>query len=202
MPSLAMRTPIGRRGLAGGLAALAATPALAQGQSRRRYLFDQTGGSLQFTARHLGVLSSTGRFQDFAAELLIDPDRPLSTGVSVTVRTAAIDIAYPGAVDLLRSPEFFDVARYPEARFAGAAIGDGSLDRFALAGDLTIRGITRPYRMEARLLGRRRDAAAGGEVAEFSATGEMKRSDYGMVSDMASISDVIRLGVRVRLLVA
>lgn len=54
--------------------------------------------------------------------------------------------------------------------------------------------------MEARLLGRQRDAAAGGDVAEFSATGDMKRSEYGMVSDGASISDTIRLSVRVRLL--
>ncbi len=193
-----MQAPIGRRLLVGGLAALAATPAAAA--TRKRYSFDQKNGTLQFTARHLGILSSTGTFDDFNAELLIDPDRPLTAQVAATVRTSAIEIAYPGAVDLLRSPAFFDVERYPEARFAGTATGEGSLERFTLAGELTVRGVTRPYRMEARLLGRQRDAAAGGDVAEFSATGDMKRSEYGMVSDGASISDTIRLSVRVRLL--
>jgi len=174
----------------------------ARAETRKRYAFDQKSGTLEFTARHLGFLTSTGRFDNFQAELLIDPDRPLTSHVSATVRTGQIEIAYPGAVDLLRSPEFFDVAQFPEARFTGAATGEGSLQRFTLAGDLTVRGITRPFRMEARLLGRERDAALGADVASFSATGDMKRSEFGMVSDTASISDTIRLSVRVRIVIA
>lgn len=188
----------GRRALLAGLGAAAlARPAAA----RSRYVFDQSVGRLEFVARHLGVLSSTGRFEDFSAELLIDPDRPLTTNVRVTVRTAAVALAYPGAVDMLRSPDFFDVERHPEATFRGAATGEGTLARFPLAGELTIRGITRPFRMEARLIERRRDAALGREVAEFSAGGEMKRSEFGMVAEPAAISDTIRLNVRVRLIV-
>lgn len=196
---MAQPLPIGRRTLAGGLAALAAGPAF--GTVRGRYAFDQHQGRLEFTARHLGVLTSTGRFDDFSAVLQIDPDQPLSTTVAVTVRTAAVALSYPGAVEMLRSPDFFDVERYPEARFTGAATGQGSLDRFALAGDLTIRGITRPYAMQARLLGRRRDATLGVDVADFSATGPMKRSEFGMTAESAAISDTIGLSVRVSLIV-
>ena len=190
---------IGRRVLAGGLGALvAARPGRAV---PARYVFDEDAGRLEFTARHLGVLSSTGRFEDFGAELLIDPESPLTTRVAVTVRTAAVALAYPGAVDLLRSPAFFDVERHPEARFDGAATGEGSLTRFALAGNLTIRGVTRPHRMEARLVERRRDPALGRDVAEFSAGGDMRRSEFGMTAEPAAISDVIRLTVRVRLVI-
>jgi polyisoprenoid-binding protein YceI len=196
-----MTTPtrIRRRAAAAGLGALVlARPAAA----RTRYVFDEEVGRLEFVARHLGVLSSTGRFEDFSAELMIDPDRPLTTSVVVTVRTAAVALAYPGAVELLRSPAFFDVERFPEATFTGAATGEGALSRFQLAGQLTIRGITRPHRMEARLLARRPDPALGGrEVAEFSAAGDMKRSEFGMTAEPAAISDTIRLVVRVRLLV-
>lgn len=189
---------IGRRVLAGGLGGLVLARRAA---ARTRYVFDQDNGRLEFVARHLGVLSSTGRFGDFSAELLIDPDRPLTTSVEVTVHTAAVELAYPGAVDLLRSPAFFDVEHFPVATFRGAATGEGSLARFPLAGELTIRGITRPYRMEARLLGRRRDETLGRDVAEFSAGGEMKRSEFGMTAEQAAISDTIRLVVGVRLLV-
>ena len=189
---------VGRRAWAGGIAGLAlARPAAA----RSRYVFDHGGGRLEFVARHLGVLSSTGRFEDFTAELTIDPDRPLTANVEVTVRAAAVALAYPGAVELLRSPAFFDVEKYPEATFDGAATGEGTLARFFLAGNLTIRGITRPHRMEARLLERKMDPALGREVAEFSAAGDMKRSEFGMTADQAAISDTIRLAVRVRLLV-
>lgn len=185
--------------LLGGVAALAAPPARAA--SRERFVFDRTGGTLEFTARHLGILSSSGRFDDFSAELLIDPDQPLTTTVSVTVRTGSVQLAYPGAVELLRSPDFFDVERFPEARFDGAATGQGSLERFDLAGNLTIRGITRPFAMQARLLGRRRDEARGKDIANFSAAGEMKRSEFGMTSEASAISDRIGLAVRVSLIV-
>ena len=106
-----------------------------------------------------------------------------------------------GAVDLLRSPAFFDVEQFPEATFQGAATGEGSLARFTLAGELTIRGVTRPHRMEARLEDRRHDPALGREAVEFSASGEMRRSEFGMTAEQAAISDTIRLQVRVRLLV-
>lgn len=190
---------IGRRAVAGGLGALVmARPAAA---ALNRYVFDESAGRLEFIARHLGVLSSTGQFRDFAAELLIDPDSPLTSRVAVTVRTAAVSLAYPGAVELLRSPDFFDVERFPEASFNGAATGEGSLSRFALAGELTIRGITRPHRMEARLVERRRDEALGRDVVAFSAGGELKRSEFGMTAETAAISDAIRLSVHVRLVV-
>ncbi|MBB5688214.1 YceI family protein [Roseomonas alkaliterrae] len=189
-----------RRGLLAGLGALAGAPAR-PAAARSRYVFDARAGQLEFTARHLGVLTSTGRFEDFEAELLIDPERPLTSQVAVTVRTAAVALAYPGAVDLLRSPAFFDVERFPEARFSGRATGEGRLERFALAGELTIRGITRPHRMEARLVERRQDPALGREVAAFSAGGTLRRSEFGMTAEQAAISDEIRLTVRVRILV-
>ena len=191
--------PMRRRTLVAGV--LGTLPLIRPAVARTRYVFDQNVGRLEFVARHLGVLSSTGRFEDFSCELLIDPDRPLTTNVEVTVRTGAVALAYPGAVDLLRSPAFFDVEKYPEATFDGAATGEGTLARFFLAGNLTIRGITRPHRMEARLLERKMDPALGREVAEFSAAGDMKRSEFGMTADQAAISDTIRLAVRVRLLV-
>lgn len=190
---------IGRRGLVAGAGALVAAGGPAR--ARTRYVFGNAGGRLEFVARHLGVLSSTGRFEDFSAELLIDPDSPLTTRVDVTVRTAAVALAYPGAVDLLRSPAFFDVERFPEARFNGQATGQGTLARFPLAGELTIRGITRPHAIEARLVDRKRDAALGRDVAEFTGTGTMKRSEFGMTAEAAAISDEIRLVVRVRIIV-
>lgn len=189
-----------RRGLLAGLPA-AAVASARPAAARNRYVFDARAGQLEFTARHLGVLNSTGRFEDFEAELLIDPERPLTSQVAVTVRTAAVALGYPGAVELLRSPQFFDVERFPEARFSGRATGEGRLERFTLAGELTIRGITRPHRMEARLIERRQDPALGREVAAFSAGGTMRRSEFGMTAEQAAISDEIRLTVRARILV-
>ena len=197
--------PQPRRHLAlAGMCLVLAQPRPARAQLRQ-YRFDQNFGRLGFTARHFGLLSSSGSFGRFDAQVALDPDDPSRAEVVVAVETASIDLAWPGAADLLRSPAYFDAATYPLARFSGRASGvvrgSDPAERFRVEGALTLRGVTRPMRMEARLLRRGRDAAAGAETAEFSASGTLNRLEFGMVEDRITISDEIRLEVQVRLLV-
>lgn len=178
------------------LLALAALPALpAQGQTRTRYVFDQSVGRIGFSARHLGLFTSQGQFDRFQATLLINPDNPQNASVECVVETGEVSIPFPGATDLLRSEAYFDVARHPTARFAGEANGLTEAGGFPIAGQLAVRGITRPFRMTARLIERE------GGVARFQAEGEMRRGEFGMVADRTLISDAIRLSVDVRIAV-
>lgn len=188
-----MRQVIKRRALP-LLACLAPAPA---GAAPQRYLFTEREGRIAFIARHLGLLRSEGQFGRFRAELEIDPDRPEAARVSGAVETATASVPYPGADELLRSEAFFDSARHPEASFQGVAPGAGNAERFPIEGELTIRGIRRPWRLEARLLGRERTAE--GEVARFEATGRLSRSAYGMVAERLLISDEITLAISVRI---
>jgi len=181
-----------------GLGLLAAGPARAQ---LRQYRFDQNFGRLSFSARHFGLLSSTGSFGRFDAQVALDPANPSQAEVAVAVATGSIDLAWPGATELLRSPAYFDSDTHPQARFNGRATGVAAADRFRIEGELTLKGVTRPLRMEARLLRRGRDATEGAEIAEFSASGSLNRLEFGMVEDRTTVSDLIRLDVQVRLLV-
>lgn len=191
-----MKATLGRRAI---LAALVALPAAAQGG--RVWRFDHSIGRISFTARHFGLFSSTGRFERFRAMVALDPADPTDARVEATVETAAISHPWPAAGPLLRSAEFFDSERFLEARFTGRASGVAAGAAFPLAGTLTVRGIEQPFRMEARLVGRGFDAAAGGEVADFSAEGVLDRTAFGMVAEREAIADEIGLSVRVRLLV-
>lgn len=173
---------------------LPARPARAQ---PRRYLFTEREGRIAFIARHLGLLRSEGQFGRFRAELEIDPSRPEVARVSGVVETATANVPYPGADDLLRSAAFFDSARHPEALFEGIAPGVGNAERFPIEGELTIRGIRRPWGLEARLVGRERTPE--GEVARFEASGRLSRSAYGMVAERLLISDEIGLAISVRI---
>lgn len=176
------------------LAALPLAPARAQ---PRRYSFTEREGRIAFTARHLGLLRSEGQFGRFRAELEIDPERPAAARVSGAVETASASVPYPGADELLRSEAFFDSARHPEASFQGVAPGAGNAERFPIEGDLAIRGIRRPWRLEARLVERARGPE--GDVARFEATGRLSRSAYGMVAERLLISDEIGLTISVRI---
>lgn len=178
------------------LFALVVLPALpARGQERLRYVFDQNLGRIAFSARHLGLFTSQGQFDRFQATLLIDPANPQNASVECVVETAEVSIAFPGATDLLRSEAYFDVAHHPTARFAGEANGLTEAGGFPIAGQLAVRGITRPFRMTARLIERQ------GGVAHFQAEGDMLRGEFGMVADRVLISDAIRLSVDVRITV-
>jgi polyisoprenoid-binding protein YceI len=192
-----MRT--GRRGALAFGAAVLASPARAQ--QRNLYEFNHERGVLSFTARHFGMLSSTGQFERFGAIVRLDPQRTGTAQVEVEVETGSIALAYAGAVEMLRSEAYFDSARYPKARFRGAATGAGEAGRFPIVGTLVVKDIERPMTMQARLAGREREPGSGREIASFEASGTMLRSEYGMVADAYTISDRITLGVTVRLYV-
>ncbi|MCA3381119.1 MAG: YceI family protein [Roseomonas sp.] len=189
-----------RRALAGAvlpLLGLAPQPA----RAARVFRFNQNQGRLEFIARHLLVLTSTGQFSRFDCELILDPDRPETARVVVQVETASIAHAYPGAADLLRSAAYFDAERWPIARFSGSARPGGRIEAFDLAGPLEMRGVTRPVTMQARLSGRRRDAATGAEIVDCTARGEVSRTAFGMVADMAATGDRVQLAVSVSLVI-
>jgi polyisoprenoid-binding protein YceI len=189
-----------RRALAGAvvpLLGIAARPA----RAARVFRFDHTQGRLEFIARHLLVLNSTGQFSRFNCELILDPDKPETARVTVQVETASIAHAYPGAADLLRSPAYFDAERWPIARFSGRAKPGGRIEAFDLAGPLEIRGVTQPITMQARLSGRRRDATTGAEIVECTARGDISRTAFGMTADMLATADRVQLAVSVSLVI-
>ena len=189
-----------RRALAGAvlpLLGLAPLPA----RAARVFRFDQSQGKLEFIARHLMVLTSTGQFSRFDCELVLDPEKPETARVAVQVETGSITHAYPGAADLLRSPAYFYAERWPLARFSGRAAPGGRIEAFDLAGPLEMRGVTQPVIMQARLSRRRRDAATGAEIVDCTARGEVSRSAFGMVSDMAATGDRVQLAVSVSLVI-
>ncbi len=87
-----------------------------------------------------------------------------------------------GHDDHLRSPDFLDTARHPAATFAGRAAGWRGT-RGLLAGNLTIRGITRPVTPQAEYLGHVADPW-GGQRAIFTAHGILNREDWGLTWNM------------------
>lgn len=183
------------RRAAGALLFGLAAPRAARAQ-RTQYSFDQTGGRIGFTARHLGLFSSDGQFERFRAELNLDPAAPAGARVAATIETSHFSLAWPGVGDLLRGPRYFDVAQHPTASFSGQ--GEGVLEGGALAihGRVRLRGIERPMTLLARVAERRGNSTA------FTASAEIRRSDFGMTPDGALISDLITLTIDVRLATA
>jgi polyisoprenoid-binding protein YceI len=165
------------------------------------YTIDPRFGRIEFTVSHLGLFTSHGEFRRFDSRLTIDQAHPEQTRISVAVDAGSIDMAWDGAVELLRSADYFDTARYPKLSFSSTKVVAESADRYKVLGTLEIRGVSRPFTLEATLTDRHSDPATHGEVADFVVSGELLRSAFGMTADPVFISDrvEIRIIARIRL---
>jgi polyisoprenoid-binding protein YceI len=165
------------------------------------YVINQTFGDIAFKVHHLGLFSSSGTFRQFSGQLTIDEAHPENTRVTVTIDTGSVAMAWQNAAAMLRSPPYFDVARYPDARFTSTRVVAEGPDSYDVDGLLQLRGVTRPLVLHAALVGKHPGPQPGEEIADFVVTGTLHRSRFGMVADATFISDRVdlRIDARVRL---
>ncbi len=165
------------------------------------YAIDQRFGQIAFTVRHLGLFASRGTFRRFAGTLTIDGAHPENTRIAVAVDTGSVAMAWQAAAEMLRTPAYFDVRRYPEARFVSTRVIALAPDRYRIEGALTLRGVTHPVSLHAELVGRQAGPEPGSETATFVVTGTLRRSSFGMTADPLFVSDLVdlRIDARVRL---
>jgi polyisoprenoid-binding protein YceI len=148
---------------------------------------------------NFGAFSSLGTFPRFMGKLLIDRVHPEKTKIDVEADATSVRVPWDSGTELLRGPDFFDIAHYPEVRFVSDAIKGVDPRHFLIQGILEIRGIKRPLTLDATLDREHTNMANGDEIADFSVTGTLHRSDYGMTSQQIMISDQVKLQIAARI---
>lgn len=131
---------------------------------------DPTHSTFEFAVRHMGIATVKGRFTDVAATLVVG-DEPVLEG---TVGVASVDTDDEQRDSHLASPDFFDVERFPEARFESI---DVEADR--VIGRLTLKGVTREIELAAAFGGPGTDPW-GNERIGLELEGEIDRNDFGV----------------------
>ena len=158
------------------LAALAA-PALAQTTST--WEIDPAHSSIQFGVRHLMISTVKGKFPKFTATAVADEKEPTRAVVEASIDTASIDTGEAKRDEHLRSPDFFDVAKYPAITFKSTKVEPAGDHRYKLHGDLTMHGVTKPVVLDVeatqQVKGMRGETRAGAR-----ATTKVNRKDFGI----------------------
>jgi polyisoprenoid-binding protein YceI len=147
------------------------------------YAFDPAHTVVGAVARHLMVSKVRGRFTDVTGTITIAED-PLESAVSVAIKAASIDTGVADRDNHLRSADFLDAETYPELTFTSTRVLKHDGADFVVAGDLTIRGVTREVELEVSYEGVSRNPW-GSEVIGFSATTELDREEFGMTWNAA-----------------
>ncbi|HVV35348.1 MAG TPA: YceI family protein [Acidimicrobiales bacterium] len=147
------------------------------------FAIDTSHSSVAFTVRHLMVAKTKGRFADFAGQIILDED-PLQSSVDVTIQAASIATADDQRDGHLRSADFLDVETYPTLHFVSTAVRHKGGSSFEVAGDLTVRGVTKPVTLALDYEGTVTDPW-GGQRAVFSASTKINREEFGLTWNQA-----------------
>jgi polyisoprenoid-binding protein YceI len=138
---------------------------------------------VEFSAKHLGMMTVRGHFADVSATADVDPDHPEASSVQITVLSASIRTNHEGRDADLRSSNFLEVDKYPTMTFTSTSVKPAGPDKWTLTGDLTIKDTTRPLSLEVTKYGEFNDPMMGHRIA-YGATGRINRKDFGMTFNM------------------
>ena len=144
------------------------------------YKVDPAHTNVTFLVRHL-FTNVEGRFRTFEGQIVFDPAAPEKTTVKGSIDVASIDTNVAKRYEHLRSPDFFDVAKFPKIEFVGTGVADVDAAKHAgkIRGNLTIHGVTRPVVLDAQFLGAATDPW-GNKKGGFTATTTIDRKDFGL----------------------
>ncbi|MBC8653024.1 YceI family protein [Providencia vermicola] len=179
-------------GLATGALFLTAGSALAE-----TYQFDKQGqhAFIEFRIQHLGYSWVYGSFKDFDGNFTYDAKDPSKDKVEVTIKTGSIDTNHAERDKHLRSADFLNAAKFPEAKFVSTEVKkDG--ETYKITGDFTLNGVTKPITLDAKLMGEGKDPW-GGYRAGFEAQGNIKLKEFNIKSDLGPKSQEAQLLISV-----
>jgi len=161
------------------------------------YTIDPSHSSVEFVGRHLGLAKVRGRFTKFGGEIQI-AEAPEKSSVEVDVDVASVESADAKRDEHLRSPDFFHVEEHPNMVFKSTGVtpvADGTWD---VAGDLTIRGVTRPVVLRTEFEGGE-NTPFGDQRVGFSATTEINREDWDLGWNVVLESGGLLVGKKIKI---
>ena len=163
------------------------------------YTIDTVHSNVGFKVRHL-VSKVSGSFTDFNGTFVVDFDDLDRSRVDLTIKTASIDTKNEKRDQHLRSEDFFDAEKYPEITFKSSKITKIDSDSFAVAGTLTIRGVSKEITLTVIFLGEM--SAMGGTRAGWELTTTINRAVYGVSWNRALEAGGFVLGDEVEVSIA
>ncbi len=146
-----------------------------------KWVIDPDHSVAAFVVRHMMIADVRGQFNAISGTIQFDPADIAHSSVEAEIEVSRIYTGIAKRDDHLRSPDFFDVERYPKMTFKSTSVRDIKGNRFAVIGDLTIRGVTRRVDLNVAYSGPVKDPFdEGGLSMGFAASTGINRQDYGV----------------------
>jgi len=144
--------------------------------------FDPYHTQVEFSAKHLGMMTVRGHFAEVTASGEIDVEHPEHSKIEASINTLSIRTHNETRDNDLRSSNFLEAEKYPTITFKSTRIEPSGKDRYKLTGDLTIKDTTKPVTLDVVRYGEFNDPRMGHRIG-YAASGQINRKDFGMKFD-------------------
>jgi len=173
------------------------------------YKLDDTHASITWKVSHLGLSDYTARFTKFDVDMMFDAQDPVRSKVIATIDPTSIktDYPYPEKKDfdakLVKDSGWFNTDQFPEIKFRSTKVEKTGSNTGKMTGNLTFLGVSKPLILDVTF-----NKAIGNHPFQnkpaigFSATGSLKRSDFGMKTYIPQIGDEVEIMIEAEFLYA
>ena len=159
------------------------------------FKLDKSHARIVFSATHLGFSTYYGFFGDLDAKLDYDPTSPAASTLEVWVNLNGLVTNDSELDENLKSPDYFDVAKFPVATFKSTKIEVTGAARGRITGDLTLHGVTKPVVLDVTLNRGGIHPVTQDYILGFDATGTLSRSDFGIKTLVPFVGDQVKLTI-------
>lgn len=164
-----------------------------------KWVLDPTHSELGFKIKHLMISNVSGSFNNFSIEMETEEEDFTTASIQLTADMASINTKNEQRDAHLRQADFFEVEKYPTLTFNSTKIEKMDNETLSVQGNLTLKGITKPVKLNVEYSGTTKDPW-GGERAGFLVTGKINRTDFNVTFNTLLETGGVALGEEVKIL--
>ena len=162
------------------------------------YKLEKSHAFLTWRVKHNGLSNYTARFTDFDASIDFDPENPVQSSVIATINPLSVETDHPTDDGwnnkLATDGKWFDGEKFPQIVFKSTSVEQTGEFTGIITGELTLLGVTSEVKLNATYNGTGNAPWFGTrDLIGFSATGSLKRSDFGMTALLPNIGDEVEI---------
>jgi polyisoprenoid-binding protein YceI len=164
-----------------------------------QYGLDSDHGYITFSYSHLGFSNPHVAFKSFTVDLNLDNENPENSTVNVTIDATSLDSRVDVFNGHLNGPNFFDTANHPTITFTSTAIEMTGEDTMNVQGDLTIKGVSKPVTLMAKINQAGNHPMRKTPWIGVEAETKISRSDWGLTRAVPNVGDEVTIWISVEL---
>lgn len=168
----------------------AAAPAWA---APEKFILDKPHTQIIFAVSHMGLSHSYGKFTDYEGFINLDREQPANSSAEITINTNSIDLDDEKWNEHMKNADFFNVEKFPTMTFKSTKVEITGENTANVTGDLTLLGVTKPVTLMVTHNKTGKHPMKSVMATGFSATGTLKRSDFGMGYGIPMVGDDVTL---------